>query len=428
MPDDWMRPHVGDEARPRPRFEDELANELHRAWHGGARRSRWWMAAAAVVAVVAGGVALLVNDRSTHDSIAPPTSLDVPSSTLPPPSTAAPATTEPVPDTADTVPDSTVEGDPEFEAVQTYLRALSAGDWSTAAGLLGEGGLEPEARADLRPLFDPEFGLVPGQVDRESLGRALQAWCARALCQDPWVLADRLDGWTKATYRFGTVELSSMFAGFVFEGQPGVRGLPLQWAAGGGFDPSVVVDCPDDGVDRVITWADLNGDGWLEQLVPQAIASTDDESGVRTYRVTVCGTDLVVEPFEITGDGLAIYPLNPTRSGPDTLLIGFLEGYPNGIMYRFDGTRIAALPDTRWDMGPPLVGYEQMSVGCADLLGDGSEEIVDYTYVEADGVVRYTAVPAIGGGASTEGQFASDSQEAGDLRIGMCHGLPVRTD
>lgn len=315
------------------------------------------------------------------------------------------------------------------EPVKRYVVRLAEGDYLGAAQLLGEGGLEPEARADLRPLFDPEFGLLPGQVTTEALAAALERWCAQALCVSP-VDLQVVDGFNRAavTFDVGGVRRTSTFVGSSFEGQPMVEGLPLQLPAGA--DLAATVECPiSGGFERgQQTWADLDGDGWWELLVAQMIASADDESGVVTYRVTACGTTTRVEPLEITGDGLAIYPLNPMRSGPDTLLIGFLEGYPNGTMYQFDGARIAPLANTRWDLGPPLVGFEQMSVGCADLAGDGNVVIVNYTFTETDGQLRYTARSAIVDGATAEGQLASDSDEAARIRLGSCHDLPVRTD
>ncbi len=315
------------------------------------------------------------------------------------------------------------------EPVKRYVVRLADGDWLGAAQLLGEGGLEPEARADLRPLFDPEFGLVPGSVTTETLAAALERWCAQALCVSP-VDLQVVDGFNRAavTYDVGGVRRISTFVGGSFEGQPIVEGLPLQLPADA--DLGATVECPTTGgFERGLqTWVDVDGDGWRELLVAQMIASAGDESGVVTYRITTCGTTTKVEPFEITGDGLAIYPLNPMRTGPDTLLIGFLEGYPNGDMYQFDGTRIAPLPGTRWDMGPPLIGSDQMSVGCADLLSDGNVVIVNYTFVEADGQLRYSAVPVPADGASADGQVASDSADAGQIRIGYCKGLPVRTD
>lgn len=315
------------------------------------------------------------------------------------------------------------------EPVKRYVVRLADGDYLGAAQLLGEGGLEPEARADLRPLFDPEFGLVPGQVTTETLALALERWCAQALCVSP-VDLQVVDGFNRAavTYDIGGVRRTSTYVGSSFEGQPMVEGLPLQLPPG--VDLAATVECPiTGGFERGLqTWADLDGDGWRELLVAQMIASADDESGVVTYRVTACGTTTRVEPLEVTGDGLAIYPLNPMRSGPDTLLIGFLEGYPNGTMYQFDGARIAPIANTKWDLGPPVVGFEQMSVGCADLVGDGNVAIVNYTFIEADGQLRYTATTALGGAASSEAQLDSNSAEAAQVRLGSCHDLPVRTD
>ena len=83
-----------------------------------------------------------------------------------------------------------------------------------------------------------------------------------------------------------------------------------------------------------VDWADVDGDGWVEQLVAQMIADAGPRERRRAYRITVCGTDDAGEPLEITGDGLVVYPVNPTGEGADTLLIGFAEGYPNGTIWR----------------------------------------------------------------------------------------------
>ena len=55
-------------------------------------------------------------------------------------------------------------------SLQDYLTALADGRYADAAVLLNEGGLEPERRADLRPLFT-EYG------DIDDLPARLQSWC-----------------------------------------------------------------------------------------------------------------------------------------------------------------------------------------------------------------------------------------------------------
>jgi hypothetical protein len=308
---------------------------------------------------------------------------------------------------------------------------LATGDFGTAAELLNDGGLELEARADVRPLFRPEFGLVPGQTSRAAVAAALEKWCARALCVQPMEIVDLPDGrWTKAVFPVGDVTRSAVFSDFQYEGQTVVNGLPplmppAFWTVE--FDASKIVDCPVDHVTRV-DWADVSGDGWVEQLVSQMVIDPVDEAGISTYRITVCGTTTQVAPFETTGDGLVVYPVNPAGEGADTLLIGFAEGYPNGTIWRLEGSRIVEIPGTSWGFGPPLLGAEQRSVGCADVRGDGTIELVNYTFTESGGRLQYTATLAVGGGVGSHGDLDANSPEAGDIRIGLCNGLPAMTN
>ncbi len=424
MPEQWIDDVVGDETRPRPGFEDQLAGELRREWRGG--RNSWRVAAwgVAAAAIVVGAVVVL--SRDDDDGSVVPADTTVPATVdSSAPSSSAPDTTPPTSTTS--APTTTV--DPSISiGVTLYLTALAEGDYDTAAGLLNEGGLELEARADLRPLFRPEFGLVPGRTNRAAVAAALEKWCARALCVQPTEISDLPDGrWTKAVFPAGLDGSTvSLFTDYVYEGQTGVTGLPLQLPpyadrADYTYDS---IDCPVDQVSRV-DWADVDGDGWVEQLVSQMIADSPDESGIATYRITVCGTSTQVVPLELIGDSLVVFPVNPTDTGGDTLLIGFAEGYPNGTIYTADGARLAEIPGTSWGFGPPVTGFEQRSVGCADLRGDGTIELVNYTFTVADGRLRYTAAPAIGDGASTSGDLDETSRDAGDIRVGLCNGLPV---
>ena len=110
MRDTWLHDHLGEEARPTPRFEAQLADTLHAAWidpqavavspqqPAAPRRTlRPWLAAAAAVAVFgAGGIYLATDDgkpqitgESTVMTLAPSTSVDAtdPTSTTPPSTT-----------------------------------------------------------------------------------------------------------------------------------------------------------------------------------------------------------------------------------------------------------------------------------------------------------------------------------------------------
>ncbi|MDP2289957.1 MAG: hypothetical protein Q8M22_02135, partial [Actinomycetota bacterium] len=90
MPEQWMYDVMGDEARSRPGFEDELANELQREWRG--RHSPWraiaWGTAAA--ALLIGVVAVVAKDDNKQ--IAPADTVPSSVETLAP-STSTPATT-----------------------------------------------------------------------------------------------------------------------------------------------------------------------------------------------------------------------------------------------------------------------------------------------------------------------------------------------
>ena len=420
MPEQWIDELVGDEARPRPGFEDRLARELQREWRRG--RTPWrvvaWVTAAAALVL---GVVLVLTRDDDH-SVVP---ADV--STVTRPSTVVSSSSAPA---ATTTTTTAAEPSPST-GVGRYLAALAGGDYDTAAGLLGDGGLELEARADVRPLFRPEFGLVPGRADRAALAAALETWCERALCVQPTDIVELPDGWwTEAVFPLAGADVTALFGEYQYEGATVVTGLPPllppdSWKVE--IDPSTIVECPVDQVTRV-DWADVDGDGWVERLVSQMTADAGGpEDGLAVYRITVCGTTTEVQPFETTGDGLVVYAVNPTGQGGDLLLIGFAEGYPIGTIHRVESGRIVVFAGSSWGFGPPVVGQEQRSLGCRPS-GPGGGELVDYTFTESDGRLRYTASPAIGAGAATQGDVDSTSAEAGEIRIGVCNGLPVMTN
>jgi len=434
MPEQWMYDVMGDEARPRPGFEDQLARELHHEWRN--RRTLWraiaWGAAAA--ALLIGVVAVVAKDDTKQIA---PADTTVPVSALPSTTAATETTMEATTATTatptTTAPSTTVE--PPTTGVGLYLFALATGDYATAAQLLDEGGLSLEDRADIRPLFRPEFGLVPGLTNRDAVASALEKWCAVALCVQPTEVTNLDDDrWTRAVFPTPTGSRTSLFTDYVWEGQTGVTGLPPMLPSTA--DSAAIIDCPTDGV-RTVIWADLDGDGWLEQLVAQIGAPVGDESGVATYTISTCGTSLQVDPFEITGDGLAIYSVNTGVGGPDTLLIGFLEGAPNGDVYALDGQALAQLQGANgaatWAFSFPIMSDPAETFGC--LVSGGESVLVNRLYRLIGGLelssstsMELTTVEVLtGASTSTTFELPAQQAEAGEALIGNCNGLPVMT-
>lgn len=426
MPSDWMDDHVGSEGSPRAGFEGELARDLQREWRGGAnprwRIALWGVAAAAllvgVIVVVTrdGSRTVTPVDTSTIDS-------EVSATTTGEATTVADPETSTV-DTPETLPDPD-PGDLGFTAVADYLDALGRGDYAAAAELLGRGGLDWESRPDIRPLYRPEYGLVPGRSTTEALAAALQQWCTRSTCVAPTSLGEWGFGKVRAVFDLGGVERVAMFVGYLDEGLPAVQGLPLQQPPAYQWVP-----CPDDGVMRQ-AWADLDGDGWVEQLVVTGPA----ENGVNF--LVVCGTDLVVEEFEfVDGEGLWVYAVNPTQEGGDLLLLGSVPPFPAGSVYRLEGNRIVATEGT-FGFITPMVDEPGRSTGCAPVADGGGDALVNHTFRYVGGTDLSTATQLAGttrnvfGDRIVETPFTFDlpdeADAAFDVIVGTCHGLPVMT-
>ena len=334
-------------------------------------------------------------------------------------------------DTTTTVT-STTSGNPlaPVEVVGTYLSALADGRYLDAAKLLSDGGLELEARADVRPLFSAEYGLVPGQATLENVAAALEKWCARSMCEAPFEVTQS-DGFRQiATYDYGGQQRASTFVGGSYEGQPVVLGLPLQarpqyqW-----------VECPTEAVSRV-TWADLDGDGWWEQLVVQSFDIEGSEMGGGRNVITACGSQVDMEPFEmIDGEGVWVYAVNPDLEGPDDLLIGSVPPFPSGSVYRYDGTRLVATEGT-FGFITPMVDQPGHSTGCRDLDQDGVPELVNNTFRYLGGSDLSTSTqlmtevtPSVGGVAERiTFELPAEVDAAFELVVGYCNGLPVMTD
>lgn len=311
--------------------------------------------------------------------------------------------------------------------VKEYLSALNSGDYMAAAKLLGEGGLEWTARADLRPLYRPQFGLAIDDGSQKGLAAALARWCDQAYCGDIANLTLLDDRWVSAGPGNGH---DGLFSVSVFEGQAGVQGLPLPIVRTPDRVVAETVLCPTDGVERT-AWSDIDGDGWLELLVAQAITPPLGESGAVGYRVVACGTTTVMQPLELVGDSIRIYPVNPGATGADTLLIGFAEGYDNGYVYRFDGE---GLRQQQRQGIPVLFGFRPyfpaagtgLSVGCGIVPSSGEWRLISYEFTVDDKGVTYQATDTLTGEPIDSETMSPGTASAVLIQTGYCNGLPVQ--
>lgn len=424
MPSNWMDDHVGDEGTPRPGFERELAADLQREWRGVAH-PRWRLAlwGAAAAALLVGVIVVATRDGDRTVTPVDSTVTTSPETTTVEETTVTDPETSP-PDTPETLPDPDPD-DLGFTAVVDYLDALGNGDYAVAADLLGRGGLDWESRPDIRPLYRPEYGLVPGQSTTEALAAALERWCDRSMCVPPTTVGEWGFGTMRATFVVDGVERSSLFTGYLDEGLPAVQWLPLQSPPTGELG---LVPCPDETVTRR-AWADLDGDGWMEQLVVRRLP---DEA---TNILVVCGTTLRVEEFEfVDGEGLWVYAVNPAQEGGDLLLLGSVPPFPAGSVYRLEGNRIVATEGT-FGFITPMVDEPGRSSGCRDVDGDGVQDLVNHAFRYLGGTDLSTSTqlmadvtPAFGG--ATERitfDLPAEADAAFDIVVGVCHGLPVMT-
>ncbi|MDP2292962.1 MAG: hypothetical protein Q8M22_17400, partial [Actinomycetota bacterium] len=203
---------------------------------------------------------------------------------------------------------------------------------------------------------------------------------------------------------------------------------PMLPAAGGDIDG--IIDCPTEQVSD-IAWADLDGDGWIEQLVAQI---GDGDGATSPFTITTCGTALQVEPFEITGDGLAIYSVSLDT---EYLLIGFLEGAPNGGVYVFDGQAIVPLQGfdgpARWAFASPIMSDPAETFGC--LATDRGLVLVNRFYrlvggndVSNSTSMELTTVEVLTGvSTSTTFDLPEQQAEAGAALTGDCNGVGIKT-
>jgi hypothetical protein len=163
-----------------------------------------------------------------------------------------------------------------------------------------------------------------------------------------------------AAYRLRGRKLMQWFQVSTFEGKTTVRGLPIKVPAG--VDVNQVVQCEVAKPVSVVP-ADLNGDGWYEQVI------VDGKSAV-----SVCDTALAVAPVTVTspfGGAVSVYPVDVRGDGVDQLFIGstFPDGF-NGQIYSF------VTASGSYDLGKsvnvsPVFGT---TVGCIDIDGDGKRD------------------------------------------------------
>ncbi len=424
MPEIHMDELLGPDGAPRPGFEDELASRLHRGWraeeHGFAGPRRRWLQVGMTVAAVAATTMLVVvltgddGDKRITEDTSPSTSVAdtmVPSTTTA--ETVAPTTVAPT-----TVLEPTSDAQ---QIVLDYLRALSEGRWADAAIPLWEGGLEPEARADLRPLFVEPYGLQPGAVTHEALATALERWCADGCGTLVAGLAEPREGVVVVTFDFGGLQRSAVFTAGTFEGQPLVNGLPLRVPAG--VDPPTIVDCATDGVPQRASYADLNGDGWSEQIVVVDIAT---HHGVT---IVVCGTDLEVALMDVPAEPQVWVSAVGHTGSSDVLLI-------SDRAYAFDGT---ALVDQGVDasFADGLDGGEGRAISCGGWNDTPRTALLStYTYEggnspDTASVMHVTVRPLLAGPEVASAQFdvalPAEIETAVGIANGYCDGLPVRT-
>ena len=422
MPEIRMDELLGPEASPRPGFEDELAARLHRGWHHAERSRRRWLQVGMAVAAVAAATVLVVvlTGRDGPKTVTVDTSpVTSPVTTVPETvTTAAPTSTQEVTTTTQ-IPTSVVATSDAQQTVLDYLTALAEGGWADAAVPLWEGGLEPEARADLRPLFAPEYGLRPGEVTHEALAAALQRWCADGCGTLVAGLSEPREGVVVVTFDFGVPQRSAAFTAGTFEGQPLVNGLPLRVPPG--VDPATIVDCASAGSPVRALSADLDGDGWAEQIVvvdiPTHIGST----------IMVCGTDLEVALMDVPAEP-QVWVAVVRDAGSDVLLI-------DGRVYAFDGTSLV-------DQGVDASFTDSLGTGTGTSVGcgtwGGSEHVaLRYTYTYEGGnspdtatVMHVTVQPLLAPDADPDQYdlaLPADIQTAVEIVNGWCDGLPVRT-
>jgi hypothetical protein len=270
------------------------------------------------------------------------------------------------------------------DAVRGYLVALSQQRWDVAADLLRGGAVPLDRRADLRPIFDR----------LADLPAALGEWCSQqAMCRAPDELVDNGNE-VQATFVVEGETLHQSFGTGVYHGAAYVRGLPLRvpqplrreqpWGL-------MLTLCPADNVVSVIS-ADLDGDGWYEQVV---LRNDGRSSG---WTMTICGTYLTTRLVHLPPyPDLRVYPVHV--GDRDVLLIGNEDANATfrGKVWSFEPGGGGAGFAAKDFVVTPSAGS---NLGCLDVNGDGTPELVQLT-VDLKGSVdvsdaqsfEYTATP-----------------------------------
>ena len=342
-------------------------------------------------------------------STAPTTSI-IESTTLAPSSTAVPTT----------IPAVLIPSTPEEQTVMDYLTALSDGRYESAAKLLGEGGLELESRADLRPLFNDAEAMPP-------LADALRRWCQGGLCQVPSKLTTS-GNIIVASFTVGSTTRSTSFVAGTFEGSPLVHGLPLQLLNGATLEQTVA--CDTESIDN-ISYADLNGDGWAELVtVHRAPAGA---------RITVCGTSLGINPLDV-GSMVRAYSLDIEGDGTDELMLAtLLDNGMSGSLYRRQGSALVATGQAAQQTTPAGADLPGTSFGCTDVNNDGTRDFAAVQYFYLGGTdlsnsqaLDYTLTIILPGGQagasiSSTYELPAKIDEAFRMIAGYCGTRSVQT-
>jgi hypothetical protein len=327
--------------------------------------------------------------------------------TTPPPSTSTTTTTS----TSTTT--TTLPPTPEQAQLQEYFAALAEGRYDEAARVLNEGGLEPERRADLRPLYT-EYG------DVDDLAARLRSWCENeALCTLPDAPPVDIGGYWTATWTTPGGPVTGFFRSGSFEGSPLVHGLPPRVPVGN------VVTCPTSNVEAVRE-GDVDGDG-----IPETIVATYDDTGTRW--LYPCNTSLGIPSLQLDlGSPVVIGVIQPSGDPGATLLIGTSgESSVCGATYRMAASAQALL-QAGWEGCWGANTGE--SIGCRDIAGQPTIVAYRYSFVGGDRLDNSTAmnvdVRTLDGAPLESFTLTLPDQIEEAFRIvePYCNGLPVITE
>ena len=421
MPENWIDQHVGDESRPSAGFEDALAERLHRAWRGGpstpggpSRRTRWWVVGAAAAVVAAAILAVVFVDRDQTHHITADTTVTTGAPTVLPTTSESTVPASTVPTTVPTTTPAIVAQpvDADQQAVFDYLLALQEQRWADAATAL-RNSLDDTERVDLRPLF----------TDLADLPSALRQWCGSgALCIQPSKLVTAANGWVSVTFVVRGHSLTQHFRVTADEGKQVVHGLPMQLPTGTNL--AEVVPC-DVAAPYAVVPADLNGDGWYEQVEA-------DGDGV----LHVCGTTLPIAPTGVAlvaGAPVEVYPIDVQGNGRDELLVGYQhgDGFQGGLYSPGDsgfsyltGAYTSVLTNT-------TVGCATFN-GAAPVLAQVSWKFSGGSTQETATAVRFTYTPLWPSdqqGVVTDSGtgMSPTSPQAVAIMNGLCGDRPIFT-